>query len=304
MSGSAPLVLNNLLPRNIARIAELWTFRHFAYRSLLFSSLYFFAFSLVIRGQAKVQNVELRGDDIANTIEAFKTADIRKTVAEFKAKMPYPVTDPKTRAEIFKDLPASVVQLRVSDNSLEQKLRQLLKPVLGLYGREQSYALVIIQHSTPLIFSDSGVVLVITTGALIEVENEDELIGLIAHEVGHEYFAQHSIYARYLLEKIVDKKEIALVRHLSEVLSLLELQCDAFAAISTAYLGYDPFAFRNWLERVAKKFPDHSKGLHPKESVRREIVVGVLQPGYSGVMARKTSAVFAELKAGLKKDRK
>lgn len=94
-------------------------------------------------------------------------------------------------------------------------------------------------------------------------------------------------------------KELALTRHLTEMLMLLELQCDAFGAINTAYLGYDPFAFLDWLHRVARKFPDHAKDFHPVESVRRGIVSGVL-PGFPKAVSKKrVSPLLIEIKTAL-----
>lgn len=291
-------LLNKLLIRSNARIAEPRSIRHIIQNSFLFIVLFLFVDS--IYGQIKETNVELGRDAVLKTIEAFKISNVSKSVSEFEAKMPAPIIDLRARQIIIKSLPAYVEKLRVNNTAVEEKLRSLLQPVLSLFEREKIYDIAIVRHETPLIFSDSGVVLVITTGALIEVKSEDELIGLIAHEIGHEYFAQHSIYTKHLLENITNEKETSLRDYLVKILLILELQCDAFAAISTAYLGYNPFAFLNWLERVANKFPEHSKGYHPKESVRRHVVSGILSRIFLRTFA-KSSPMFLEMKVELKK---
>ena len=218
----------------------------------------------------------LEEKDIADTIASFKTEDAAKSMKVFRKNMPKPVLDTKIREGIIDQLPPYVAKLRIDNDSLIRKVKQLIAPVLSVYGREKIYDLIIVRHPTPLLMSDSGVVIVITTGMLNEVTNDDELLGLIAHEVGHEYFAQYSIYTRYLLQKVKESgNELALIRNLSRVLMLLELQCDAFASITLSDLGYDPLAFVDCLERIAKEFPDHSIAFHPSEDIRRKVVASL-----------------------------
>jgi len=152
--------------------------------------------------------------------------------------------------------------------------------------------------------SDSGVVVVITTGMLSKITNDAELEGLIAHEVGHEYFAQYSIYTKYLFQKVTDSgNEIALKRNLSKLLMLLELQCDAFGALTSFHLGYDPLAFIDCLERVAKKFPNHSTNFHPVEEVRRRVVSSLFPSSYSIKNTKKASALLISVKTDVQKIR-
>lgn len=221
MSNATILLSNKLFPRNIPRIAKSCLFRHL--RSGIWNLTYIFFLSIapLYYGQERTQKFELSREDINENIRSFKTTDVSKSILGFKQKMPEPVIDAKLRQGIIDSLPAFVSKLRVNDRALEMSLRKVLNPVLALYGRENLYDLVVVRHSTPLIFSDSGVVIVITTGALMEVKNDDELLGVIAHEVGHEYFAQYSIYTRHLLKEVSDTgKEQALIRHLSEIMMI------------------------------------------------------------------------------------
>jgi predicted Zn-dependent protease len=262
----------------VARIAKVCWPRHLdSVFLILILSVLVLAAAETDPAQERIASTPILDEkDIAETITSFKTADAAKSVEIFRKKMPRPVLDPTIREGIIDHLPPYVAKLQIDNDSLIRKVKQLIAPVLSVYGREKTYDLIIVQHPTPLLMSDSGVVIVITTGMLNEVTNDDELLGLIAHEVGHEYFAQYSIYTRYLLQKVKESgNEMALIRNLSRILMLLELQCDAFASTTLSDLGYDPLAFVDCLERIAKKFPDHSIAFHPSEDIRRRVVAGL-----------------------------
>lgn len=157
------------------------------------------------------------------------------------------------------------------------------------------------QHPTPPHHVRLRVVVVLTTGTLLKVESDDELLGFIAHEVGHEYFAQYSIYTKHLLQMINDTgREAALLRSLNRMLALIELQCDAFAAITLTYAGCDPIAFIECMERFAKKFPKHPIDFHPCEIVRRRVVAGVLQDRPIARKKGSPSPLLNEIKSDLR----
>lgn len=123
-----------------------------------------------------------------------------------------------------------------------------------------------------MVMSDSGVVLVITSGTFLDVGSPDELLGFIAHEIGHEYFWVYWVYLKILTQKVNERnQEPVLLQGLTKLLAVIELQCDAFAAITLDFAGYDPVAFVDALERFAQKFKDHPMAWHPPESIRRKV---------------------------------
>jgi hypothetical protein len=219
--------------------------------------------------------------DIAETVLSLKTNNPSKTAELFRQKMPPPTIDTKFRKKIIEGLPSFVEKLRVHDEILAMKLKLLMDPILSFYSRDKVYEIIIIRHDTPFLMSDSGVVLVISTGLINETQNDDELLGFLAHEVGHEYFQKYSIYSKHLLSLVEENgKEKALTRHLSAFLLILEAQCDAFAAITLSHLKYNPIAMANFLERTAKKFPHHSSDSHPSDSIRRNIISKVIPSSF------------------------
>lgn len=226
-----------------------------------------------------VFSVLLSETDIDNTIKTYRTNDPAQSVKAFQTKMPAAVTDLKTREGILRQLPATVQKLKIEDVEMTENLRRIIAPVLGLYGRDKVYDLIIFRHPTPIVLSDSGVVLVVSTGVIERARSDDEILGYIAHEVAHEIYAQYSIYSKYLLKMISEGgNETALKTKMAEILALIELQCDAFAALTLSSLNYNPLAFIESMERIGRDFPNHRLGFHPPDAIRRKLVEQISSP--------------------------
>ena len=244
----------------------------------------------------------LSEQDILETITSFKTSDLEKRVGKFKKHIPAPISDPKVRKLAFNKVDKEFGKARIQDIQLEKKLRLLISPVLELYDRENAYDLYIFKNRSPYIINQSGVMLVMTTGLLNELKSVDELLGLVAHEVGHDYFTEYSKYTEHLfLYAKLNGKETALIRYFAQVLAILELQCDAFAAITIGHLGYDPRAFTIAVIRMNKKFPVDPEAYHPKPFMRQRVVSGVTASVKSEPKKKRVSQSFLEIKGRLAK---
>ena len=244
--------------------------------------------------------ISLSEKDIKETVSYFQTEDVNKSIFRFKNRMPDGVTDSKFRQSIYENLPPPVKNLRLDSPEILELLKRVISPVQELYGRDKVYDIIVFRHSTPVMFSDSGVVLVISTGMLERAESDDEILGYVAHEIGHEYFSKYSVYSKYLLKLIEEGGgETALKNKLSEILALIELECDALAGLTLAYLGYNPMAFIEAMERVGQDFPNHSAGFHPPTEIRRRLVEQIIPKKYLQFKS-KTSTSLRELKNLLK----
>jgi hypothetical protein len=122
--------------------------------------------------------------DILETINTYRNKDATQAIKLFQSKMPPVLTDVQKRKEILDNLPKTVRDLRIEDTELTERFRNFIAPILTLYGRENVYDIVIFRHKTPVFFSDTGVVLVISTGMIERAESDDELLGYTAHEIG------------------------------------------------------------------------------------------------------------------------
>lgn len=220
-----------------------------------------------------IAQVNISEQDLNETVRFYKTTNPIDSVKVLQSKMPAVITDGKKRQEILQNLPETVRKLKVEDAEITEKFRSFVVPVLKLYGREKSYDIIIFRHKTPVMFSDTGVALVVSTGMIERAESDDELLGYVAHEVGHEYFAAYSIFSKHLLKLVLEGgKEEVLHRKIEETLAVVELQCDSFAALSLARLDYNPLAFIEGMERIGHDFPNHAVGFHPPDAARRKLV--------------------------------
>jgi predicted Zn-dependent protease len=212
---------------------------------------------------------QITEQDVRDIIASYRTAQVET----LKRGMPPPQTDKVFRQSIYQNLPAEVLNNRIHNPELIGRLKKVLEPVLAFYNRQEVYDLMIVKSPVPLMMSDSGVVLVVTTGMIQQAESDDELLGYAAHEIGHEYFVHYSVESRRLMQTIGGQP--ALQRRMDEVLSLIELQCDAFSAVTLSSLGYDPLAFIRGVERTSQNYQDYSAKNHPTDAVRRRVVEGV-----------------------------
>lgn len=268
-------------------------------QAVYFVLLIFFA--LHCHSTASAQII-ISDQDLADTARAYKTTDPAQEVKVFQDKMPPVISDSKKRAEILQNLPMEVQKLRINDQELENAVRRVLAPALKLYGREAAYDILVFKHSTPIMFSDTGVVIVVSTGMLERIQSDDELLGYVLHEIGHEYYASYSIFSRHVLKLVLEGgKEEVLSRKMTETLAIVELQSDSFAALSLAYLKYNPSAFIAGIEKIGIDFPTHGYGFHPPDATRRKLIEQVLQPKYFQVKP-KTSLNLKNLKDLLKEN--
>lgn len=248
--------------------------------------------------------VVLPEQDIKETVTFYKTLNQPNEIKIFQAKMPKPVLDEKIRKGILDNLPPVVLKLKIENAELTEKVKKLFEPILKFYGREKVYEIIIFKHPTPVMFSDTGVVIVVSTGMIERTENDDELLGYLAHEVGHEYYAQYSIYSRYLIKLVSENgQEIALNRKYIEAMVLIELQCDAFAALTLNVLQYNALEFAKGLERTGKDFPNHSYGYHPPDLQRRNLVEQIVPKANFSIKPRISNELksLKKLIAGMEK---
>ena len=106
-----------------------------------------------------------------------------------------------------------------------RRVESIIRPVLELHGRGDDIELFLYQDKFPQAMVRRGCVLAISD-ALAARLHDDELAGIVAHEMGHAYFMIETGNAR----KRGDRQATRIV----------ELKCDAAAMLSLKLLGHDP----------------------------------------------------------------
>jgi len=242
------------------------------------AALLFVLVSSIVAFQRGAGNhIELPDQDVSRVIAIYHSNDPQRSVLALRRGLSAPITNQTFRDSILKNLPRELVKLRLNDPVLIAALRQVIKPVLDLYNRTDAYELIVIQHPAPLVMSDSGVMVLFTTGTLARTLSDDELLGLVAHEVGHELLASRSVLFRNLYERslmAVGVSSQPLI--LRQEMAKLELECDAIAALTLAALGKNPREYVRSIEQVAKDYPNISMGDHPAEGQRARVITEVV----------------------------
>ena len=142
---------------------ERWRLR---YVSAAAPVLVMLVFCLLVRAQSGSKTVKLAEHDVSQIMDLYRSDNPVARVAILRKKMPPPVNDAAFRLRVHRQLPAPTRTHRVDHPHVVESLRTVLEPVLSLYNRSHAYDIILIRHHVPLMMSDSGVVLVISTGMI------------------------------------------------------------------------------------------------------------------------------------------
>jgi predicted Zn-dependent protease len=132
--------------------------------------------------------------------------------------------------EIIKQL-----QLTVVSGERIERLKAALQSVLAYHERDGKLPIYVVRSERPKAFVVMGAALFITTKLML-ITNEEELRGLVAHELAHEYLG--------------DERKQAIQSRDEGRLREIELFCDAVAALTLKELGDDPACYERALKRM------------------------------------------------------
>jgi predicted Zn-dependent protease len=132
--------------------------------------------------------------------------------------------------EIIKQL-----QLTVITGERVERLKAALQGVLAYHERDGKLPIYVVRSEHPKAFVVMGATLIITTKLMI-ITNEAELRGIVAHELAHEYLGE--------------ERKQAIQSRDEDQLRVIELFCDAVAALTLKELGDEPSCYARALERM------------------------------------------------------
>jgi hypothetical protein len=161
----------------------------------------------------------------------------------------------------------------LDDTRVTALVAEIIRPALTLYRRQDCFKLLVVEHGVPVAMNDSGVLMMITTGLIERATSDDEILGNVAHELGHDIHWRRTARARQTLE-LYERgagTEI-LARREREELAKIELECDAFSAVTLAAMGRNPGAFGRYLSEAAHDFTENvAENMPPVEERARVI---------------------------------
>jgi hypothetical protein len=188
----------------------------------------------------------------------------------------------------------------LDDPALAAQVREVFLPVLQLYNRQDSFVIIVVDHPVPVMMNDNGVLLMVTTGLINRAQNDDELLGHVAHELGHDLHWRRaakgrSVIALYQAHGNLDSPEARAAR---EELARIEMECDAFSALTLSALGRNPSLFGHYLEDTERDYPDYLSQDFPPASLRARIITEIV-PARATRVAPQTTRAFHKLKTML-----
>lgn len=115
-----------------------------------------------------------------------------------------------------------------------ERLKAALRPVLAYHEREQM-PIFVVRSEQPKANLVARAAIIITSKLMV-IASDEEICGIVAHELGHEYMWQERINAK-------KANDINLMRE-------CELFCDAVAAFTLKEIGHDPASYGRIIERL------------------------------------------------------
>lgn len=160
------------------------------------------------------------------------------SIADMKGRifsLSFSVHSAEDSRQAISSLPQRIRESKISQGALLRRVERVVGPVLRLHGRSDKNELFLYRDRFPRASVWLGCVLLISD-ALAESLRDEELAGIVAHEMAHAYFMMETIKAR----KHADK----------QAMRIIELKCDAVAMLSLKLLGHDPSDYLKGLRIV------------------------------------------------------
>lgn len=239
-----------------------------------------------------------------SVIAEYRTSHPSERVRQWQREITHPNGNPQFKefqAARLKDFAATeFAPYCLNDPALIAQVREVFLPVLQLYNRQDCFQIIVVDHPVPVMMNDNGVLLMVTTGLIARVQNDDELLGHVAHELGHDLHWRRSAKARstiafYQLSGSLDSPEARAAR---EELARIEMECDAFSALTLSALGRNPDLFGHYLEATERDYPEYLNPDLPLASMRAKVITEVV-PARAAHVAPQTTEAFYKLKTML-----
>lgn len=239
----------------------------------------------------------------AQVIAAYHTVAPSSRVQEWKQLITHPSGNPKFhefQAERLKEWKKTeFAEYRLEDPQIVALVSEVIRPVLQLYRRQDCFKIIVIDHRVPVAMNDSGVLLMMSTGLIERAVSDDEILGHVAHELGHDIFWRRTAQAQRNLELCkIGSGTTLLEKQAREELARIELECDAFSSVTLAAMGGNPTLFGQYLLNVGRDFADYVPPDLPPITLRATVIRAVAPQSVSHTPPH-TSAAFLKLKTRL-----
>jgi hypothetical protein len=239
-----------------------------------------------------------------SVIAEYRTNDPAAQVQVWKQQITRPSGNPRFaefQAERLREWQSSeFAPYRVSAPALVAQIREIFNPVLQLYNRQNCFEIILIDHPVPVMMNDNGVLMMISTGLIERARSDDEILGHVAHELAHDLHWRRTAKARSTLALCQERGNLNSpeAREASDELARIEMECDAFSAVTLSALGLNPALFGHYLEAIERDYRDYLSPELPPASLRAKVIAEVA-PAISAHVAPQITESFRRLKTML-----
>ena len=212
--------------------------RHF----LFFAALALLGVLLVDSHSAFAQSRQrvVGTDDAAPVMKLFEGRSTTDTLQALSA-VRIPAFSVEDRADILNNTSPRFRRSIITDEARVASLKQRLKPVLALHGREGKLEIIVYDDDVPETQSVPGAFLAFSTGLLDLARSDGELQGVAARELAREYFTLPSAYARYTEDHALARQQ--------------ERNLDAVTVATLLELKLNPAEYKALLRRIYERTP-------------------------------------------------
>ena len=239
-----------------------------------------------------------------SVIAEYHTNDPAAQVKIWKQQITRPSGNPRFaefQAERLREWEATeFAPYRVNDPALIVQIREVFNPVLQLYNRQNCFAIILIDHPIPIMMNDNGVLMMISKGLIERARSDDEILGHVAHELAHDLHWRRTARARSTLARCHERGSLDSpdAGNARDKLARIEMECDAFSALTLSALGRNAILFAQYLEATERDYPDYLSLDLPPANLRAKVIAEVLPNGAAHPVPQMTEA-FQKLKTML-----
>ena len=177
---------------------------------------------------------------VAHVLQQFKGKQLSECVTLLDILRPAAVSPEGKQSLKEAGFPLIDINTEITDAEKLNSLYARTNKVLQFHHREGIVEYIIFHHDQPIVMTKAGAYIALATKTLKLAQSNEELAGIIAHELSHEYVAL-DVY------KAIQTQDFSKLRE-------LELLCDAYTVITLLHLGIDP----NNYSRILTKIINHS----------------------------------------------
>lgn len=189
---------------------------------------------LAVTGTAGGRVARANPSEVDLALEAVGTGSLAEVSQRLFATS-VTVLGPQHREQAIAALPRKIRENRITQGTLFRRVTDVMSQVAGAHNRGEDVELFLYKGNTPGGMLLNGCLLVLSD-ATARLLRDEELSGIIAHELGHRYFMDKALGAMKEDDEVTMRGT--------------ELAADAVAMMSLSLMGHDPDLYISAIRKI------------------------------------------------------